>query len=99
MTEIGAGGVRISGFYFTSRFRRERRKLDPMLRERLDAKLKDLLRDPMPPGLRFEKLKGHHNPDIYTFHVTGNYKVSLEIRGDLAILRRVACHDEIDRKP
>jgi len=99
MTEIGAGGVRIKSLSFTSSFQRDRRKLDAQLIQRLDAKLRGLLRDPMPPGLRFEKLKGYRKPALYTFHVTGNYKVSLEIQGDIAILRRVACHDTIDRQP
>jgi plasmid maintenance system killer protein len=52
-----------------------------------------------PPGLRFEKLSGYSNPDIYTIHVNGNYKVSLEVTGGNALLRRVAPHDEIDRAP
>jgi hypothetical protein len=30
---------------------------------------------------------------------TGNYKISFEISGNIATLRRVALHDEIDRRP
>ena len=99
MTEIGSGGIRIRKIFFPQQFKRDRRKLEPQLARRLDAKLRDLLRDPMPPGLRFEKLKGYNKPALYSFHVTGNYKVSLEIQGDTAILRRVGNHDEIDRRP
>ena len=65
----------------------------------LNGKLRDLLRNPMPPGLRFEKLQGYRNPSIYTIHVTGNYKASMEIDGDTATLRRVGTHNEIDRRP
>lgn len=65
----------------------------------MDAKLRDLLKNPRPHGLAFEKLKGYKRPDIYTIHVTGNYKISFEIKGDLVILRRVSDHDTIDRKP
>lgn len=53
----------------------------------------------MPRGLRFEKLKGYSDPDVYSIHVSGNYKLSMEISGSRAILRRVATHDEIDRQP
>jgi hypothetical protein len=58
-----------------------------------------LVKSPIPPGLGFEKLKGYSNPDIYTIHITGNYKASIEIGGGAAFLRRVASHDEIDRAP
>ncbi|MFH0341448.1 MAG: hypothetical protein ACHBNF_04815 [Chromatiales bacterium] len=43
------------------------------------AKPKALRQDPIPSGLRFEKLQGYSNPEIFTFHVDGNYKVSLEV--------------------
>lgn len=99
MTEVGKGGVVITKWQMTPRFDRDYQKLSPELRQRLRDKLNDLLKNPRPRGLQFEKLKGYRRPDIYTIHITGNYKVSLEIQGDLAILRRVACHDEIDRRP
>jgi plasmid maintenance system killer protein len=38
--------------------------------------------NPRPPGLRFEKLQGYRRPDIYTIHVTGNFKISMEIEGN-----------------
>ena len=62
-------------------------------------RLKALYQDPIPAGLRFEKLKGHARPDIYTFHIDGNYKVSIEIHGNHAVLRRVAPHNSIERLP
>ena len=99
MTKVGTGGVQLKTLTPKTRFKRDYKKLDPQLRKRVDDKLKDLLEDPMPPGLRFEKLSGYSNPDIYTVHVTGNYKISLEIKGDNATLRRVRTHNEIDRLP
>ena len=99
MTRIGAGGVVITGVQRTTRFVRDYGKLTADLRALVDAKLHDLLANPRPPGLRFEKLKGYHRPDLYTVHVTGNYKISFAIDGDTATLRRVAPHDEIDRAP
>lgn len=62
-------------------------------------KLKSLHTVPIPPGLEFEKLKGYDNPSLYTIHVGGNCKVSMEIDGSIARLRRVGTHKEIDRTP
>lgn len=99
MTVVGSGGATIHTWRKSKRFHKDYDKLPLELRDLVDAKLQDLARTPRPPGLRFEKLKGHSNPDIYTVHVTGNHKVSMEIVGDNAFLRRVADHNEIDRAP
>lgn len=99
MTEVGSGGVVITQIERLNRFAREFRKLTKELQDRTEAKVVDLQQSPRPPGLGFEKLKGYRSPDIYTIHVTGNYKVSFEIEGTKATLRRVAPHDEIDRAP
>lgn len=97
MTITGAGGVQIAAWKKSKRFHREYDKLANELRDLVDQKLQDLVKSPMPPGLRFEKLKGYENPDVYTIHVTGNYKISLEINGNNAFLRRVADHNDVDR--
>lgn len=111
MTHVGAGGVRFAKFATTKRFQREYRKLDKPLQELADAKISDLLSNPFPPGLAFEKLKGYANPEIYSIHVTGNYKISIECveievniagktaKATMAKLRRIATHNEIDRAP
>ena len=99
MTRVGTGGVAISALSTRSTFDRDFKKLDTAMQDRVLAKIADLQADPRPPGLRFEKLKGYRRPDIYTIHITGNYKLSFEIIGATAVLRRVSCHDEIDRRP
>jgi len=99
MTIVGVGDVVIRNLSTLTCFDRDFRKLDPQLQKTVKEKLEDLLRDPRPSGLKFEKEKGYSNPDIYTIHVTGNYKISMEIVGDKATLRRVGNHDEIDRAP
>lgn len=99
MTEVGAGGVVITALEPLKRYSRDYRKLNPQLQETVDSKLADLLADPRPPGLRFEKLKSCSNPDVYSIHITGNYKLTFEINGSTAVLRRVATHDEIGRAP
>lgn len=99
MTITGAGGVSITRWRKSKRFHKDYDKLGIELRDLVDAKLQDLARPIRPAGLAFEKLKGHASPPIYTVHVTGNYKISMEIEGTEAFLRRVAPHDEIDRAP
>jgi hypothetical protein len=99
VTEVGAGGVVIKRWSKSKRFHKDYDKLSLQLRDLVDQKLQDLAQDPRPPGLKLEKLKGHSNPDIYTIHITGNHKASMEIDGSNASLRRVATHDEIDRAP
>lgn len=60
-----------------------------------------LTNEPMPAKLRFEKLSGYRNPSIYTIHITHNHshKLSFEIQGTTAILRKIGTHKEIDRAP
>ena len=99
MTEVGTGGVSIATWSASAVFKRQYRKLSKQMQVLVDAKLKDLVKNPMPPGLRFEKLKGYRNPDVYTIHITGNYKLSLEIKGPAAHIRKVGNHDDIDRSP
>ena len=99
MTKVGVGGVVLSSIDYTARFKKDWKKLTTDLQDLAKDKLSDLLKNPMPAGLRFEKLKGYRKPSIYTIHVTGNYKISLEIFCDQAVLRRIACHDDIDRAP
>lgn len=99
MTIVGSGGVIITGWQASRRYARDYRKLSRELQSRVDSKLDDLQKNPRPPGLGFEKLSGYSSPDVYTVHITGNYKLSFELNGQTAFLRRVAPHDEIDRAP
>lgn len=77
------------------------RKLPDNLKEELREALKDLKKYPQPGGLKLEKLSGYRSPGIYTIHFTGNnsHKLSFELDGTTAILRRVGTHKAIDRSP
>jgi hypothetical protein len=109
VTVVGAGGIRFAKYTATKQFARQFRKLEPQLKARARAALNGLMQYPIPSGIRFEKLGGYADPDIYTIHVTGNFKISLHAaRIDLghdrgivlqAVLRKVGPHDEIDRAP
>ncbi len=99
MTISGAGGVTITSICFSDKFKKQYKKQSPDIQQKTNQKLHDLLASPMPKGLKFEKLKGYDKPDIYTIHITGNYKISLEIIGNQARLRRIGNHNNIDRTP
>jgi len=103
VTIIGAGGVSFDKFDASIRFQKDYKKLDSTIQKLVDAKLLDLLKKPFPGGLKFEKLSGYANPDVYTFHVTGNFKASLEVRRVegfcIAYMRHVGNHDRIDLNP
>ncbi|PKH12586.1 hypothetical protein BI292_06135 [Pseudomonas sp. 43NM1] len=60
-----------------------------------------LMTDPQPKKLRLEKLSGCKRPGIYTIHITPNHshKLSFELVGTVAELRRIGTHKEIDRAP
>lgn len=96
-----AGGIRISRYRLTKRFKRDYKRLPGDVQDEVEECLKDLVKDPIPKRRRFEKLNGYRNPNIYTVHVTNNhsYKMSMEIEDEVAILRRVAKHKVIDRDP
>lgn len=83
------------------RFKRDYKKLSPELQQATKNAIRDLLVDSIPGNRRFEKLRGYRDPSIYTIHVTSNHshKISFEINGDIALLRRISSHKEIDRVP
>lgn len=99
MTHVGSGGVVVRRWRKGKTFHREYGKLTIEQKDLFEQKLQDLILPARPPGLRFEKLKGYSDPDLYTIHLDGNYKVSFEIDGDIADFRRIGPHDDIDRSP
>lgn len=70
-------------------------------RQMVNDAIADLLKDPLPSALDFKKLKDHKRPNIYTVMLCGNhaYKLSFEIQGEVAVLRRVGTHKQIDKSP
>jgi mRNA-degrading endonuclease RelE of RelBE toxin-antitoxin system len=99
MTVTGAGGAVIKQIALSAKFEKQYKKLPTEIKVAIPEKLNDLLKQPFPAGLRFEKLKGYRRPDIFTIHINGNYKISFEIEGTVAKLRCVGNHNDIDRSP
>lgn len=94
------GGPVIASYTLTERYKKDLEKLPNDIRDEIKKVLKQLLKNPRSNRLRLEKLKDH-NPPIYTIHVTANHshKISMNIDGTTAHLRRVGTHKEIDRTP
>ena len=99
MTVVGAGGIRITELAFKKKFKRDYKKLTESYQRIMDSRLQELLMDPIPERVKFEKLQGFRKPSLWTGHLDGNYKFSFEIEGSKCILRRVSNHDSIDRSP
>lgn len=99
MTVVGSGGVVVKAVTYGPRFKKEFKKLSNEMQGQVNTTIDSLIAENRPAGIRFEKLKGYANPNIYTVRITGNYKLYFEINGNIAFLRRVGNHNEIDRAP
>jgi mRNA-degrading endonuclease RelE of RelBE toxin-antitoxin system len=79
----------------TDRFKKDYQKLPSDIQQRVDQKLRFLLRDPRHPSLRVHKLRGVEA--LWEFSVTMNYQVIFEIKGEYYVLLGVGPHRIVDR--
>ena len=89
----------IRGFKRLAGFERDLLSASHELQDAVEKALKKLLENPQSRILRMEKLSGFEN--VYTIHITGNHshKLSFNMNGDIAVLRRLDTHKSIDRNP
>lgn len=82
-------------------FQNDYKSLPDEIKDAFKEAYRLLLQDPQPKKLRLEKLSGYKRPGIYTIHITANHshKLSFELDGPVAVLRRIGTHKDIDRKP
>ena len=82
-------------------FQNSYRRLPDDVKAAFKQAYRQLMTDPQPKKLRLEKLSGLKRPGIYTIHITANHshKLSFELVGTTAELRRIGTHKEIDRCP
>lgn len=82
----------------TDTFKRDFKRLDQQLQREVVSAIDDLHKDPVPSSRRFHAIDSSR-PKVYSIDVTSNksHKISLQIDGDVATLRRVGTHKEIDR--
>jgi mRNA-degrading endonuclease RelE of RelBE toxin-antitoxin system len=94
----GAGQLVITCVTYTKKFESDLKKAPAEIVESAKEALGDLLKNPRPAWIRFEKLKGYKNPNLYSIHVTKNHshKISFELDGSVAKLRRFGTHKKID---
>lgn len=87
----------IQSVRFTDQFLALFKKQSPEIQAATRQAVKDLVKNPHPKKYRLEK----QTPEAYTIHVTRNHshKLSFELVGDTAILRKIGTHKEIDRAP
>jgi len=77
------------------------RALPENVRVAANDALKLLKQNPSAKSLRLHTLKGIKKPTIWKIDVFSNHswQITFELDGDMAVLRRVATHAEIDRRP
>ena len=78
----------------TDRFKKDYQKLPLDIQQRVDQKLRFLLRDPRHPSLRVHKVRGVEG--LWEFSVTMNYRAIL-IEGAYYVLLGVGPHRIVDR--
>ena len=79
----------------TDRFKKDYQKLPLDIQQRVDQKLRFLLRDPHHPSLRVHKVRGVEG--LWEFSVTMNYRALFEIEGEYYVLLGVGPHRMVDR--
>jgi len=79
----------------TDCFKKDYQKLPSDIQQRVDQKLRFLLRDPRHPSLRVHKLRGVEG--LWEFSVTMNYRVIFEIEGEYYGLLGVGPHRIVGR--
>jgi len=65
--------------------------LPESMKDRTDKQLTLLLENPNHPSIRLKKIKGH--PNIWEGRITKSYRFTLQISGEMYILRRIGTHD------
>ncbi len=79
----------------TDRFKKDYQKLPLDIQQRVDHKLRFLLRDPRHPSLRVHKVRGVEG--LWEFSVTMNYRVIFEIEGEYFVLLGVGTHNIMEK--
>lgn len=82
----------------TERFKRQYRKLPPEIARKVNAQLLSL--EQLEPGSRHHRIKKMKAwPGIWEYRVDDDYRMTLELRGSVALLRNVDSHDACLRSP
>lgn len=80
---------------FTARFDRLFRRLPKAVRDATYEKLAAYLENPAHPSLRVKRIRGTDR--IWEMTITMSYRLTFEVAGEKAILRRIGTHDILKR--
>lgn len=94
-------GIQIDALAYKRTFEKDLKKAPPDVQKAVATALEDLMKNPQPAKLRFHSLTGCFDPKILKIDVFSNrsWQITFEMDGTTAILRRLARHKTIDRKP
>ncbi len=79
----------------SERFKKDFKRLDRTMQDRVLAALEKLVANPRHPSLHVKKMEGTH--DIRELRVSDNHRITYQHGKDSIILRRVGAHDIIGR--
>lgn len=82
---------KITGYEFSSRFRKDYRALPKDLQESFEIKLPLFLDNPRHPSLRVKRLVG--TADRWEGSVTMNYRFTFQLTEGKVLFRRIGTHD------
>lgn len=93
--------VTIDAIDYKASFEKDLLKAPPDVQKAVDLALKEVMKNPQPAKLRLHSLQGCFNPRILKIDVFPNrsWQITFEMNGTTAILRRLAKHRDIDRRP
>lgn len=90
-------GPKISTIGRLPHFERAYKSLGPQIQKGVDEAIKDLFKNPFPPGRHVHKMGGYRN--IWEVRINQDYRMSFQLDGDKAILRNVDSHDKLLKNP
>lgn len=93
--------VKIDAIDYKASFDKDFGKAPPNVRVAAADALKELMKNPQPAKLRLHSLHGCFSPRILKIDVFPNrsWQITFEMDGTTAILRRLATHRDINRRP
>lgn len=93
--------VKIDALDYKASFQKDLLKAAPNIQEAVRVALQELMKNPQPAKLRLHSLQGCFSPRILKIDVFPNrsWQITFEMNGATAILRRLAPHRDIDRRP
>ena len=80
---------------FTKPFKKDYQGFPAHIQQKIDEQIVRLLDNPKHPSLRMKKMEGC--PSVWEARITGGYRLTFQIDGDIYLLRRVGTHDILKR--